>query len=224
MRTTLLFLLAAGLIPAASDRVKMSQANIKSGQVAVFANQGRIDAEIRELHLDLKSPNGKSRIADIIAVFEPATGSFWWQYETNNPAYPTGGIERFKSRSVLYLADNKLVSFSVHSPNLGIREIADHEASIDAGISKVIASVESKLPEIENGTAQWFTWVNLAVLGQEFFNLRDNAITMNQPRLSTVSFLGSVWRVRIEGPNGDSVIVSLNELYQLVGTNKVQDK
>jgi hypothetical protein len=109
-----------------------------------------------------------------------------------------------------------LVSFAFHGRFLSIRPSTERAASLAEGMKAARAALERSAREVQAGTKEWFTNVDVSDLGREFF-LRDaNAATLEPPVIKSVARAGGRWAVTLTGPNGGTAIVTLDDGYSLV--------
>ena len=191
-----------------------------SEELRVETVGGPVAAQAAERKADVQFPSGKTDSGFLVGVYEPKSGLFWWRYEMGNPSVPTGAVERLKARSKFYLADSRLVSLVMNARFLDVRESTERVSGLQDGMDKAAQSLNATLREIDSGTKEWFTRIDLGSLGGDFFLRSGNAATLDPAKITSVAFSGGKWDVSIKGPNGDSVIVTLDASYKLLGTRR----
>ncbi len=190
-----------------------------SGVIQIRSPRGPVIANVSVQRYDIAFPN-RTRPADILTVYEPNSSLCWWRFGLLNSTDTAGSIESLNDTYTLYLTNDKLVAFRMDAPLLRIRESTQRATSLQDATSKALSDIAAKRSEILRGTVQWFTEVDLSQLGRDFFARKDQAATLDPARVTGVSFVGGRWEVAIEGPNGDRLIVTLDESYRLLGTRR----
>jgi hypothetical protein len=193
---------------------------MRSEEIRVETASGPVTAQAAERKTDVRFPRGKTDSGFLVGVYEPRSGLFWWQYEMGNPTSPNGAVDRLKTRSRFYLAESSLVSLVMNARFLDVRESKEHVSGLQDGMDKAAQSLNATLREIESGTKEWFTRIDLGSLGADFFLRRGNAASLDAAKITSVTFSGGKWDVTIEGPNDDTVIVTLDASYELLGTRR----
>jgi hypothetical protein len=188
--------------------------------IGIQSPGGSIPALAAEVGADLQLPSGRIDLGVIVAVYEPKSRLFWWGYELRNPSVITSAIARLEQRSTLFLTDAKLVSFAVDGRFLSIREGTERVDSLQQGVDRAQASLQASLGELEHGTKEWFTRVDLSALGAEFFLRPARAATLEPSAITAVVFAGGQWRVSLRGLNGETAVVTLDGAYSLVGVKR----
>jgi hypothetical protein len=190
-------------------------------RVTVETPRGPIGAQASEARVDLALPPeaGESGPGAITTVFEPTTGLWWWKSEKLNSASTTSSIARVRNEYVFYLAADKLISFAMLNSDLLLKESTDHATDLRSAMAKAAAAFTAKRQEIRRGGEYGLsTRVDLSGLGRDFFTLKNSVFSPNPPRVGRVSLAAGRWDVLLQGPNGDSVIVTLDQSYKLLGT------
>jgi hypothetical protein len=215
MRT--IWFCVATLLPVTAGSLSERSGQVRPQQLRMETARGAIAVEGGDARADIVLTNGKPRPGQVVAVYDRTSGLFWWKYETLNPRYPTGSVDWLRSAFTFYLTDNAIVSFSMLGATLAVRSSAEHASGLQDALDKALAFVAASRSEIENGTLRWATLIDLSGLGNEFFRLKGNAATLNPARVVSVSRHDRKWDILVQGPNQDSVIVTLDESYALLG-------
>lgn len=103
---------------------------------------------------------------------------------------------------------------------LDVRESTEHASGLQDGRDEAARSLNATLREIDSGTREWFTRIDPGRLGAGFLLRPGNAATLDPAKITSVAFSGGRWDVSIKGPNEDSVIVTLDASYKLLGTRR----
>jgi hypothetical protein len=192
---------------------------VRSESIGIQTSQGPESARGADLALTLRLPKGKHEAVYILAVFERASGAFWWKPEVEDVTVPVDNIiVALKATTRLVVVDSRLVSFSVTRPFLDIRQSTERVRTLQDGLDKAVKTVDANIAAIENRTLQWFTRVDLSSLRSAFFfrpGHPDEAI------IERVSLVGGKWELVLRGPNKDSVLVTLDPSYKLIGTRRL---
>src|SRR5206468_1534795 len=141
---------------------------IRSATLRVETPRGPVTAQAGDRRADIILPDRTPRPGQIVAVYDRNTGLFWWRYESLNPAYPTGIVERLRNTSTFYQANDKLISFSMLAASLVVRQSTERAKNLPDALDKAVALVTIRQREIEVGTVQWATLVDLSTLGNDF--------------------------------------------------------
>ena len=193
---------------------------MRSEEIRVDTGGAPVSATAAHMAADLQLANGRTETGYIVGVYEPATGAFWWRYEVRNPSVVSDPVERLKQSGRFYLADSRLVSFAVGGRFLNIRESTDRVDSLQAGMNRARAALEAGLAEIEAGTKEWFTRVDLTDLGRDFFLRAGDAATLEPPLIQGIARGGGRWTVTLQGPNRDTAIVMLDDKFAVVSLKR----
>ena len=193
---------------------------MRTEEIRVESAAGPVTASAAEAATDLQFASGRTEPGYMVVVYEPRSRLFWWRHELRNPTVETGPIARLKESSKFYLTDSKLVSFVVNGRFLHIRESTERVNSLQEGLNGALASLKASLGEIESGTKEWFTRVDLSALGREFFLRPGHAATLDTPAITAVSFSGNRWTVTLQGPNRDTAVVTLDDKYMVLSVRR----
>jgi len=181
--------------------------------------RGPVAAGVAQRRVDLTFRSGRSTPGAVVVVYEPTTGLFWWNYEEIDPQATTGIIQYLRQLSALYLASDRLVSFSTsQSRELDVRESMERATSLKAALDSAVATVVKSRDVIARGPISWFTVVDLSSLGVDFFMQPGTSAIIHSPRIVRVTFAPGRWEVVIEGWSRQRAIVTLDESYKMLGT------
>jgi hypothetical protein len=196
--------------------VRIVSGSARSKPIHLVEDGRQISLEAREVQLSISFPSGKTGAANVLMLYEPRNRFFWWTYENGQGVSPGGITDRFFSQSMIYVTEAKIVGFT-GGAFLEVRELAERRANMEDGQSSVLATIENSRGEIEGGELRGYLHVNLAKsLPSDFVHLRGNAAPLPLPKLREVSMRNGKWQVVLDGPNGDSAVVLLDDNYNVV--------
>jgi len=199
-----------------TQHVQIVDGSIRSVPIHLAQNGRNITLEAREVNLRISFTGGRTGQADVLMLYEPRNKLFWWTYENREGVEPGGITGRFFSESVIYVTQTNIVSFT-GGAFLSVRESTACMPNMEAGQHSVLATIENKWGEIEEGKLEGYREVNIAKsLDPNFLHLRGSAAPFPQPKVREVSMTGGQWRLVLDGPNKDAAIVFLDDQYNVV--------
>jgi hypothetical protein len=156
-------------------------------------------------------------------LHDPQTGLFLWRYQESDPENPGGILERFEKDSVVVAQEEKLVEFLFLGATLWVHESTEKHSTMNEGQAALVSRMERYGADTQHVALQSYREINLAqALGPDFLHDRNHADPSRAPKLHEVSAPGAKWRVVLDGPNGDTAVVSLGEKYQVEGVEIVR--
>lgn len=185
-------------------------------RVHLVQNGQKVDLQSQEAQVSVIFPTGKAGLLDVLTLWDPQSKLFWWTYQFSDPAHPGGIRERFLADSAVYLMKTKLVSFR-GGIFMEVTESSERCASLGEGLAHVLAVLEEKRAKVEAGDVGGSLLINLGrSLDASFVHLRGNAAPYPQPKMRQVTRVDGQWRVVLDGPNGDSAVVLLDDKYEVI--------
>jgi len=183
-----------------------------------------LNVEIRQqsFQASVVVPGGtKPSQLDVGMLYDPGSGLFWWHYLLIEPGQ-SGEIDRFLTNSTFYILDTRIVCFMYRSGFLWVGESTAHFPSLAEGQSNIVDTFKTRRREISSGTLSAFRKVDIGrSLPFTFSELSGNSNPLIEPKLRAVSRVNGEWRLVLDGPNGDSAIVHLNDQYEQTGSKVV---
>jgi hypothetical protein len=177
--------------------------------------------EVRALSLKLVFPSGSTGYGQLISLFEPRGGHFWWTYRARDSTTSSSELSAFLRDHYIYLEADKVVVFSLLSPppSIWVRESHARHKSVERAHGSALALLDASLSKIERGSAEWFRQINLAgSLGSDFFLQPGSVIPLLDARILEVAREDSYWVIRLQGSKAQTAIVTLRSDYELQET------
>jgi hypothetical protein len=106
--------------------------------IPAFSASGPITLPVMRRLIDVNYANGKKERADLLVVFEPGTGHYFWRHSVlSSPNDTSGWLATFKSRSsAIYVTPNGLVEF------LGGSNLIEHRSKANSLGNAESASID----------------------------------------------------------------------------------
>jgi hypothetical protein len=96
----------------AEDRgLGLAEISHMDGEGTVYTTQGPLPVQLREIQTELTSPDGTRSSLDILVLFEPFSGQFFWKVSRGNPESPAWRICEFRRSHAAFLKDGAIVYF-----------------------------------------------------------------------------------------------------------------
>jgi len=185
---------------------------------------GQVKIDLRELQVEVKGPYGKAVPERILILFEPKSGAFSWSVfdEDSLATNKSRQMRALENERAVFLKDHSLVIFMGGiSPNLYVRDIRGHAASMDDAEAKALteAAAFHKPPSREDEMQLWHT-VQLPSLGRDFVSPPMSAQISLTPKVIGVQWDGQHWEVTLQGQWTEAI--TLDSSYSLVAMHKVK--
>jgi len=205
-----------------SGQVRVTKGSTQKQSRLVTKEGLSAQIEQRSFQASIAIPGStKPHQIDVVMLYDPGSGLFWWHYLLVEPGQ-TGEADRFVANSTFNILGPRLVCFTFRAGSLWVGESTAHYSSLPEGQSKVMDTIRNRSGEISSGTLSVFHKVDLGrTLPFTFYELNGNSNPLIQPKLRAVSRLNGEWRLILDGPNGDSAIVQLNDKYEETGSKVV---
>ena len=195
----------------------LSQMTLKTIQALQDGRTVRL--ERRTAKVELTGLGGKLTVLNVLMAREPSSGLFWWTYKGASRTAATRDREAAWQAYRLYLTGDKVVGFSFvpFPPRIGLREISGHKADLAAVQQTAVAELEGVVGSIQDGSFSPIREVALnAEIDSDFFHLAGSAAPFPQPKIIAVGRAEGRWTVTLEGPNRDTVTITLDDRYTVV--------
>ncbi len=195
-------------------------------QFPVVTPEGSRSVEAGERYVDVEVL-GEGDEGAIAVFYEPESGLFCWVFGLASAGTRPGILDGLRSGSLVYLADDRLVLFTMLHRSLAIRTSSERAESLQDALNAAVAAVEPKKGEFAKGEVRrrgydLYTLVDLSQVGLDFFFFRNRAEPAPSPEVVAVSLTEGEWEVTVRGPNRDRVVVTLNTSFQLQGIRRLQ--
>lgn len=182
---------------------------LKDGQPA--------SVESRNVTVAVRSQDGKETTAYVLVIREPQTGVYWWTYQEAG----AGSSAAPSWEHTVYFTTDRGVSFMFDTPFLAVRETQGRAATLAAAQEAAIADLQRNIQAVRDGSLAWGREINVtAKVGRDFLFLKNSASPVPQPKVASVARLGAGWEVRLEGPNRDIAILTLDEKYEITAVRR----
>jgi hypothetical protein len=227
MRLTTVFLafLCVPLIAEQSvSRVGFSESR---HAISAFSPSGEVTLPVTRLQLDLLYPHGKKERGDLVVVYDPPTGHYFWRYTPlNGPTDTNSFLAQLESGAErAYAAPAALFDFAMYGV-LYEKEHPEKADSLEAAERASIAEIERELPVFE-GAGYHTDAKSLPVLNAidpDFFcaPLPRSAICQsNGNHIVSISREGDNWRFVFR--NRFDVEVILDPKFNFVSTRRLTE-
>src|SRR5882762_2196717 len=211
--TRIFILLATSFLTAQTAHVAEVDGSAVSKPIEFSQDGRRIRIEMKDVQGRISAPSGTASVVEVLALYDPHSKLFWWTHQYGDQAHPGELARRFLAESVVYLSSTELVAFR-GGLFLRITPSSQPYPSLRDGLLHVFTVLDERRTKMEQEWADGSILVNLGkVLSPSFIHLRNSSAPFPLPKLRTVTRSGNQWRIVLDGPNGDSAIVTLNEKY-----------
>src|SRR5262245_5286882 len=122
----------AGCLASQSASVARS-GDLRTAPISVRTAKGEVASQSAFTLVTIRRADGQQDVAEMLCVFVPEAGAFWWTLQPHNPNARFDYLKFFRDYSVVYLGSGKIVSFGVERPFLMIREATETAKSMEDG-------------------------------------------------------------------------------------------
>ena len=120
--------------------------------VPAFSASGAITLPAAHLQLDVSYTSGKKERRDLVVVYDPQNGYYWWQLAAfPAPADGGGFIEAIKSQKRIVHANADGIVEFVFRSDLWVKVYTSRADSLDAAAGAVMKEVQQGLASLERG-------------------------------------------------------------------------
>src|SRR5579863_4662634 len=206
---------------AALPHARIVPGSVKTEPIQAFgATQlTKLDSE----RFDVELPSA-TQLTSVVLLRDPQTGLFWWTYQPRQSGSVGDFGESFLRTSITCTSHDEIVNWrsAASPPRLWILKSSEHFPSMSDGRAHALASLENAHGELKTRWSESFREVDLArALPPDFLLLRNSAAPARATELRKVTNKDVHWAVLLDGPNGDSAILSLNDKYELISAKVV---
>jgi hypothetical protein len=192
----------------------------------LLSARGEENIQAAERFVDI-SYGGGEILGAVVVFFDPKTHLSLWVFGVAGAGSRPGLLESFRRRSVLSLAEDRLVFFTMRESSLAVRASNERATSLEDAVNRAVAAVNARKSELVKldvllHGADVFTLIMLRELGRDFFALKNSAGPGPSPKVVGASFSNGKWDVTVVGPNQDRAVVTLNTSFELQGVRRIE--
>ena len=160
----------------------------------------------------------------VVALFEPKSGLFWWEYQRldeKSADYAKDRLTHLLKQYRVAMEAERIVSFRLEGSRLYIRDSTEKVSSFEQGLQSVVSMMEQNLKDIHGDPLQGRLTIPLAsVLGKDFFHGSKFVAQWRPSTLVDAKSAGSKWLVDLEGPDGERARVTVGDDYKVEGATR----
>jgi hypothetical protein len=177
------------------------------------------------LRLELNPPTRSEHLIDVVVVYDPQSGRYFWVYTPVTDAADNGSYlnDLQNGTEGVYVGSTALVNFISLGPNFEIQEHGRRADSLDAAERAAIDEIRKQLPKLTDSYETGFKVVNVSRdVGSGFacepYPPRANC-GFGVKRIVSVSREGDDWRLVIRNRWDQEII--LDSQFKLVSTRRL---
>lgn len=178
--------------------------------------------EIRDIGLDLALADERTAQADVISLYDPESGLFWWKYQTADPSDRSDKIERFLKDYFIHIGADKISCFvlSTPPPTLWMRESGERFETSEEAQRHLQWTLAEEGESIARDPSYGYHTINLwHHLEGNFFYPVDSASPRLAASIYKVVRHDSTWDVVLEGSSEEKATVSLSDEFELLNVD-----
>jgi hypothetical protein len=155
--------------------------------------------------------------AVMFLLYEAESGNYWWAVQGISPDGPSDLLDTFLTKHRIYVSDGHLWVFGFVSPMFGARKESGQAIGIADAEKKALGELRRRFSDIESHSWNGIHHTNLwSFLGNKFLNLTNSAMPEPPTKLSSITRDEGNWVVGLDGPNGDSARITLNDHFEVI--------
>ncbi len=185
----LLMLLAGGAYAADVSEIAFSRSD---DSLPAYSSSGETHLQDRYARLTVPLPDGTSRDAELLVLFEPHTGYYLWDHVVASPGKMDPREHVFQDwlkTSVLYADNDGIKWFALGGMDLLVRRSSGRAESLDRAYDEAFHDLQAHWPERRQRRGQFLKTVEVwKLLDSTFY--RDPANTLFYPVIDDVARLG----------------------------------
>jgi len=215
----LLAFLAASLLPLPQTaHVEEIRGSVVCNSVQWSQDEQKIKIEMKDVQVRITAPSGAVKVVEILALYDPQTKLFSWTFQHVDQASPGQLAKTFSSEAVLYRTSTELIAFH-GGLYLQITASSNHAANLSEGLRQVVVGLDEGRIKVDTDLPNGTILLNLGKeLSPSFVHLRNSPAVFPLPKLRGVTKSDNRWRVVLDGPNGDSAVLILNDKYEVISS------
>jgi hypothetical protein len=168
---------------------------------------------------------GNAQIAVMFLLYEPESRNYWWALQGVTPGDPSNVLDAFLSKHRIYVLNGHVWVFGFVSPMFGGREESGQASDIADARDKAVSELQQRFSQIQGHSWNGIHQVNVGpVLGNGFMALKYSSMSEPSPKLNSVTREDGNWVAVLDGPNGDSARMTLNDNFDVVRSEIIPAK
>jgi hypothetical protein len=225
MRRASILLMLCRLALFAQERVATVLGSESRTAIRAFSSLGEVVLPAIHLRLELNPPTRSEHVLDVVVVYDPQSGHYFWVYTPVTNAADNGSYlnDLQNGTEGVYVGSTALVNFISLGANFEIQEHGKRADNLDAAEHAAIEEISRQMPKPTDSYETGFNVVNISRdIGSDF------ACEPYPPRANcgfavkgivSVSRNGDNWRLVIRN-RWDQEIV-LDSQFKLVSTRRL---
>lgn len=220
----ILFSLSLAVSATAQQKVTIRKQLRSSVAIRADRRSAGSDAQVQVTEADIRMPGGDTVRRNIISVFDPGTGLFWWTYQNFDGQTTAASAQAMFLREYRVLPDKtRLVGFAAIDRSLWIRTASETFPNSDAATARLLATLGDKLQAIEADVNSGFKEVNLSrTLGVKFFLPAEPGDPVRGLRLTEVVRDANGWLVTVQNDAGAARTLVLDEAFRVAAVRGIE--
>jgi hypothetical protein len=196
--------------------------------IHAFSPSGEVTLPVVRVQLDIVYPRGKKERGDLVVVYDPQAGHYFWRYHPlDNPSDAASFLDALESGAeAAYAGQAALFDFYIPGA-LYEREHSGRADSLESAERVSIAEIEKGLPILENGYNPGAKEIEVAVaVGREFAcppypDPTSQACVFGVRSIASIRQEGDNWRLVLRNRWDQEVI--LDSKFNLVSTRRLTE-
>lgn len=220
----LLMTTGSAYVMSQTNTVQISSGSVELGSFVAFEKEHEIKLQVKAFQATISHHDSSPEVVDVLMLYSPTSRLLWWNYSPHASSR-IGIKERLLENSFVYIAEQKITKFTLVTPILWIRDSEQKCLSLIECGKVVLNDLQKVSGPVEANFAEGYHTVGLGEsLSHSFLYPKWTASPFPQPRLKKVRRIDAEWEVLVDGPNGDSAIIKLNDMYELIGAQILPPK
>lgn len=182
---------------------------------------------VENVPVSVSLPSGETYRGYLITAYEPTTELFWWTFQGSGKNDPEDRIANPPRRLTFFASEREIIGvelLEVVTPALLFLRSTQRVVSLEEAFETAKAQVAGSAPAIQDGTARWWRRVALTgVLPRDFYFDPNHAMPHFDVTLTSMERRGDGWTVRLEGREGRTAEVYLDELFNVEGAKETTE-
>ncbi len=170
----------------------------------------------------LEQVGGKSDKLEVIALYDPDSGLFWWRYQGVADFHDCPAIDRFKERHSVYVDDEQIVGFRALTPvpSIWIWESTSQYKSAESAKGAMLRTLREKGRDLIYGQASWVRQLKLAAhIGLDFAKDERTMYGALAVKIDSVSRVGNTWQVSLLRYDGRVATLALDDDFRVTNVS-----
>jgi len=177
------------------------------------------------LRLELNPPTRSERLIDVVVVYDPQNGHYFWVYTPVSDAADNGSYlnDLQKGTEGVYVGSAALVNFISLGANFEIQEHMRRADSLDAAGHAAIDEIKRQTPKLTDSYETGFKVVNISRDVGSDFACEPRQPTANcgfeVKRIVSINRDGDIWRLVVRNRWDQEII--LDSQFKIVSTRRL---